>query len=603
MSRLTLRLICALLLVLGLLGWQPQNGFSTMTPAPVMKQVTRPVTINEGRMDLKAAFAKMYTEGLTTDTLTTCSRWATFRRIMTGDFAGPYSWEHHPWVKEMHDSWTPYTWIMKGAQLGITEVAINRALYTIDRVKRDVLYVMPTMLNASDFSKSRFGPALDNSPYLKSIFTDTNAINLKRAGAHCLYIRGTRGDSNLKSIPVSELILDELDEMEEKQIGLAMTRLDGQLEKHVWGLSTPTVPGYGIHKLYTGSTQEHFMFRCPHCGKRTELVWPDCVEIIGEHTTDKRCSESYLKCKECHAKLDHETKPEWLANATWEPTSSTNPEVRGFNVNQLYSFTVTPGELVVGYFRGYGDEFAAAEFFNSRLGLPFLGDGAKVTDKMVEKAIKGYSMDDIRPLHGGDRLITMGVDQGKTCYVVVCEWLFTREPDKDLSASAVCKVLYAGTFMDEEWDRLDELMREWQVLFCVEDADPQINEARRFARAYPGYVALCRYRRGKVAKEIVETEDDTGVVMLTCDRTSWLTSALGRFKPNPPRIWLPRDIPKQFCEQVQNLVKKPEKDSHGDVQNTFVEIGPDHFAHALTYAEIALSRAVGSGSQNIAKFM
>ena len=83
----------------------------------------------------------------------------------------------------------------------------------------------------------------------------------------------------------------------------------------------------------------------------------------------------------------------------------------------------------------------------------------------------------------------MGVDQGKTCYVVVCEWLFTKHTDKDLSAAAVCKVLYAGTFMDEEWDRLDELMREWQVLFCVEDADPQINEARRFARKYPGYIA------------------------------------------------------------------------------------------------------------------
>ena len=90
----------------------------------------------------------------------------------------------------MHDSWSPYTYVMKGAQLGVTEAAINRALYTIDRVKRDVLYVMPTATAASDFSKSRFGPALDMSPYLKVIFTDTNAINLKRAGNNCLYLRG-----------------------------------------------------------------------------------------------------------------------------------------------------------------------------------------------------------------------------------------------------------------------------------------------------------------------------------------------------------------------------------------------------------------------------
>lgn len=50
---------------------------------------------------------------------------------MGGDFPGPYSDKYHPWVREMHDSWAPFNWAMKGAQLGVTEVAINRALYTI----------------------------------------------------------------------------------------------------------------------------------------------------------------------------------------------------------------------------------------------------------------------------------------------------------------------------------------------------------------------------------------------------------------------------------------------------------------------------------------
>ena len=33
-------------------------------------------------------------------------------------------------------------------------------------------------------------------------------------------------------------------------------------------------------------------------------------------------------------------------------------------------------------------------------------------------------------------------------------------------------------------------MREWQVLACVIDADPNINDARRFARKFHGYVWL-----------------------------------------------------------------------------------------------------------------
>ena len=309
------------------------------------------------------------TEGLRDRTLTSCSRWATNRRVMGGDFAGKYSWKHHPWVRELHDSWAPFNVAMKGAQLGVTEVAINRALYIIDRMKRDVLYVLPTTLTASDFSKTRFGGALSLSPYLKNLFTDTNSVGLKQAGANALYIRGSRGESNLVSIPVSELILDEVDRMQQKTITLALERLSGQLQKHVWAISTPTIPEFGIHKLYVKSSQEHYFFRCPACSRLTELVWPECIEIIGDHINDPRQRKEVVSWKwqkECKNKLHHEAKPDFLSRGEWQSTlSSPNLDFRGFYVNQLYSFTVTPGELAVAHFRGFGDEFAAKEFHNS----------------------------------------------------------------------------------------------------------------------------------------------------------------------------------------------------------------------------------------------
>ena len=328
--------------------------------------------------NLQLDFVNAIANGLASRTLTSCSRWSEHRRVMGEPFPGPYSWKHHPWVKELHDSWAPCTYAMKGAQLGVTEAAINRALYTLDKLKRDVLYVLPTTTAASDFSKARFGAALENSEYLRSIFTETNAVNIKRAGASTLYIRGSRGRGGLNSVPVSELILDELDEMELRQIWLALERLSGQKTKHVWGISTPTIPDFGIHKLYLGSTQEHFFFRCPSCGRRTELTWPECVVIVGDHAADPRCKESYLKCKECGAKLNQEDKPRFLSEGSWQTTAPNgNREIRGFQISQLYSFTVSPGELVVAHFRGFGDEFAAKEFHNSKLGLPYIGAGQK----------------------------------------------------------------------------------------------------------------------------------------------------------------------------------------------------------------------------------
>jgi hypothetical protein len=485
---------------------------------------------------------------------------------------------------------------MKGAQTGVTEAAINRALYTLDKLKRDVLYVLPTSTAASDFSKARFGGALEHSPYLKSIFTETNAVNIKRAGANTLYIRGSRGKASLISIPVSELILDELDAMEQQQLWLALERLSGQVHKHVWGISTPTIPDYGIHKVYTGSTQEHFFFKCPSCGRRTELVWPDCIVICGEHTADPRCAESYLKCKECGATLHQQDKPRFLAEGKWESTDANgNKEIRGFQISQLYSFTVSPGELVVAHFRGFGDEFAAKEFHNSKLGLPYIGAGAKVTDGMLDEAIRPYTTEERRPRYASEKLITMGGDQGKWNPCVVCEWLPTgRGSSKDLAEAYDCKVLWYGKFADGEvWERFAELMCEWQVLYAVVDADPELNLARGFCRRFEGHAATCRYREGREGKEVSKTAEDTGAPMLTVDRTYWLDAALGRFKTR--RIILPRDVNDEFRSNIKSLtrtyVREKTKDKEQPVKAVYVNTGADHYAHCLAYAEIALQFA------------
>ncbi len=105
--------------------------------------------------DLERLFKEALASGLRSQTLTTCSRWSEYRRTMGEPFPGPYSFLRHPWCREISDSTAPFNSTMKGAQLGITEVAINRAFYTIDILKRDVLYVLPTAINAGDFSKSR----------------------------------------------------------------------------------------------------------------------------------------------------------------------------------------------------------------------------------------------------------------------------------------------------------------------------------------------------------------------------------------------------------------------------------------------------------------
>jgi len=544
-------------------------------------------------------FESSFVDGLKARTLTSCSRWAARRRIIRNVVTGAnenYSDKYHPWVRAMHDSWATYNYAMKGAQLGVTEVAINRALYIIDKLKKDVLYVLPTTKTATDFSKARFGGALAMSPYLMNMFTDTNSVGIKQAGPNTLYIRGSRGDSNLVSIPVDELILDEVDRMDQSQLYLALERLSGHIEKHVWGISTPTIPGYGIDLLYQNSTQEHFIFQCPRCSRHTELVWPTkdepgCIEIIGEHVGDIRCNDSFLKCRECKGRIEHEEKPEFLAKAYWEAfDKNANPNVRGFHINQLYSYTVTPGELVDAYFRGQGNEAAEKEFHNSKLGKPFIGQGARVDDDMLQRSVGGHRKSDPRPSgnRNRSRTITMGIDRGKWNYVEVCEFTYDGY-GVDLNANAHAKVLFEGKFLDENFDAsVDLLMREWQILACVVDADPGRMEARRFARRFPGYVWLCQYRKGPSARDIVVTDDEDHSPIATVDRAHWLSASLIRFKTDPARIILPCDVSSEYREHMKALTSTYVRDEHDNPKLDFVKTGPDHFAHARTYAEIAL---------------
>lgn len=550
---------------------------------------------------------------ITGKTITTPSRWAVKRRIMGEPFPGNYSFSYHPWCRELHDSTATWNVSMKSAQAGYTEVGINIALYTVDVLKKNVLYVLPTLGDASDFSKSRFNPALRMSDYLKGVFTDANNVGLKMAGNTSLYIRGSRGDANLKSIPVSVLILDELDEMDKSQIDLALQRLKGQPEKKVWFISTPTVHNHGVSLEFAKSTQEHFRFKCPGCSRMDEFTFPDSLKICGEDMNDPDCYKSYYQCTMCAYKYHHEYRDnrcfqdEKLMALTntgiWEPTvSGTDPDRRGFKINQLYSYTVSPAEIVMEYFKSLANNYSKQEFHKSVLGEPYVGEQSQVTDDMIVRAIKQYNCKQLAVKPGEGRMITMGLDRGKWCHYVIAEW-FYPEFTTDLNASAECRILDAGKFHEEDMEVYpDRLMHEWQVKACMVDMDPGPQEARRFARRFPGFVWLNRYREGRSGKEMTIDDDGSYAPVATVDRTNWLDISLGRFYAGS--IEIPMDIPRSFGEHIKALVREYEEDKHGNPVAKYENYGADHYGHALNYAEMALPCAASiTTNQNIGRFL
>ena len=86
------------------------------------------------------------------------------------------------------------------------------------------------------------------------------------------------------------------------------------------------------------------------------------------------------------------------------------------------------------------------------------------------------------------------------------------------------------------------------------------------------------------------------------DRTNWLDISLGRFYSG--KIEIPMDLPRGFAEHIKNLVRIYQEDKDGNPIAVYKNYGPDHYGHALNYAEMALPCAASiATNQNIGKFL
>lgn len=548
--------------------------------------------------DLGTLFRNTIASGLKRQSITTPSKWARAYREMPSPFPGRWTPGPAPWTLEMHDSVAPVNIGQKSAQMGFTETVLNITFFKIDIESLDCLYILPSKTpDASEFSAARFDIALELSPHLSNLFSNVKNVGHKRAGAANLYLRGSNSRSGLKSIPVGFIIFDEVDEMNQANISLAEERTSGQLQPQLWKISTPTIPGKRINLLFLSTTQEHYVFKCPSCGHHIELSWPDSIVMVGEYKDDPRLGESHLICHLCKKKLPHETKKDWLNidNATWVPFGNPQLDARGFYINQLYSITTPPWKIVKKYFEGLIDKPSEQEFYNSKLGLPHIVEGAKVTDFEINDAIYSRRKEDAAP---EGVLITMGVDQGRWLHYEIAAWRFPKLGN-DLNMMATCEVLTEGKCVD--FDELDSLMKQWQVMKCVIDAQPDRRMAYEFASRFYGHVDLCFYGRGQQKKTIIQSpnEDDH---QITVDRTSWLDVALNRFRTKTIKI--PQNTSQEYKDHIQSLVRHYRRDQYDNPTSEYVSTGADHFGHARCYAEIALPLAASVVSnENIRIFL
>jgi len=531
------------------------------------------------------------------------SRWAEQVRIIPDLLTkqpGPYSLAACPWIRDFLDDFAEEIDVSKGAQLAFTDGALTKGLHAIACFQRSVAYFFPDAAGASEFSAARFDPAIEFSPRLKELFTDVSNVGHKRARFANLWVRGMIAEASLKSVDPSIVVIDEFDEAAADKVVLAEARNSGQSERQTIRLSTPTHPDAGIDASIKDTDRKRWLVPCPRprCRSWVFLDW----EAL--HVYDDDPATARIECPRCGAPWTEEERRAAVCAGRW--VAEHPGRVRsGYEIRQACSIPLEMRVLAARWLKARMDPSKLEKFMN-QFGRPYLAEGIQITEELVAACVRDYEQHHAAPPESaGSR--TMGVDVGTALHYRISE---PREDPRD-PAGQGRRVLRTGIVKD--FEDLDELMRAFGVEVCVIDANPERRKClelqERWGGPEGGRVFLALYASDP--KELASFDEKKGFVSI--HRTAAMDATLARFRypkgtaeveangvvrpvelPHGT-IDLPRGLPSDFAAQLCAPVRTYE-DRGGKRVAVYRERGPDHYAHASLYDEVAALRATGGAA-------
>lgn len=178
----------------------------------------------------------------------------------------------------------------------------------------------------------------------------------------------------------------------------------------------------------------------------------------------------------------------------------------------------------------------------------------------------------------------MGVDQGNGLHLVI------KEPHLDKDIVFTLRVKHQE-MTDATFSHLDPFMKAYDVRACVIDAQPHSHAAHAFAGRFPGRVYLAYY--GDTQKGLVDWgRDKEGTPICTINRTDAFDAWRDIHQKGDRRIPRLDEGVREFVRQMTNILRKVEEDPvSGQKKARWIRRCPDdHYAHADSYAEVALRR-------------
>lgn len=358
--------------------------------------------------------------------------------------------------------------VKKGAQVGWTAICGNIIGYFVDQDPCPMLFLMPTLSLAENYSKDRLAPMFRDTPQLSAKLKPArsrdsgNTIRHKEFPGGYLALVGANSPTDLASRPIRVVLEDETDRYSENAGGDGDPQdLAEQRQTTFWNAvtvtgSTPKFKGGPIDRAFEESDKRMFFARCPHCEKHEPkfgyqtLHW-EFVKFTRTDDGELDPDSVGYQCQHCGVLWDDADRTaavnagEWRATAPFRGTA-------GFFLSQLYSPWVPMHRMVAQFLRAKDNPFRLQVFVNTVLGEGWEDQGKRIDDEGLKSRAENYGPED---LPEGVLVATAGVDtHPDRLEVQVIGW-----GQGDEAWPILMQVLPGDPNHDEVWRDLDALLR------------------------------------------------------------------------------------------------------------------------------------------------
>lgn len=336
--------------------------------------------------------------------------------------------------------------VLKGHQLGFTEIAINWILYVADMFPCPIMYTQAGDDAVKEFSKQRLKPSIDACEKLHYKLGKGKSKDLPDSMTYKAFPGGflTMGPGNsetyTRSKPVNYANVDEEDSyvLSSGSGGSPVQKISNRMsnwpDSKLYRCSTPKIKETStITKAYESGSQEQYYIPCPECnpsghdaGHMFVIKW-DNIRWSKEVNAEGLPIDVWLECPGCGAKIDEKKKTWMLEKGDWfsikdsekEEIYRVSDEVenRSFQISGLYSPYGFRSwrDCVRDWFeyKRTNDINLLQVFINETLGEPFTLEGQELSYHHLETRKEGYGEGYSFDVPNGGLVLTAGVDVQK----------------------------------------------------------------------------------------------------------------------------------------------------------------------------------------------